>query len=56
MTYLKVGQEIKTKSGLHGKIKTLDFFGGKVVSAGVEVKDDLYTEVVHVMADNIQAI
>lgn len=53
---IKVGDKVKTKSGREGVVKVLDWKDNKVVSAGVEIKDDIYTELVHQMIHNIMPV
>lgn len=57
MGYHKVGDTIETKSGLKGKIISLDFKDGKVYAASVEAdesKDYYKGERVHVLVTNIK--
>lgn len=54
--YIKVGDKVKLRSGKVGTVKALDWNEGKVVSAGVEVKDETYCEVIHQMIHNIEKI
>lgn len=56
MTHFKVGQEIKTRSGKIGIIRALDWKDNKIVSAGVEIKDGQYVELVHQLIHNIMPI
>lgn len=57
MTYHKVGNIIETKSGLKGKIISLDYREGKVYGVSVEVEEseNYYKgERVHVLVSNIK--
>lgn len=56
MSLIKVGDKVKLRSGRMGIVKALDWNEGKVVSAGVEVKDEIYTETVHVLAHWMEKI
>lgn len=53
---IKVGDKVRTRSGKEGIVRALDWKDNKVVSAGVEIKDGLYTELVHQMINNITLI
>lgn len=53
---IRVGDRVKTRSGREGIVKMLDWKDNKVVSAGVEIKDEIYAELVHQLIQNLELI